>query len=147
MKLSATPITGCAVSASGVQDQLSLGDWHLLAGLRRDDFTVTSRRNDLDKGRDPLGHQPESAPGPGGKEPHPRSSLYTSYSKTFTPVGGGAYRHHPGTRTTTLDPQHTRLWPRGREERLAGRPPRHHPLPLPAGDVQQAQRIRWIPPG
>lgn len=32
-----------------VQDQLSLGDWHLLGGLRRDAFTVTSRRNDLDK--------------------------------------------------------------------------------------------------
>ena len=70
-----------------VQDQLSLGDWHLLAGLRRDDFTVTSRRNDLDK-EETLSVTSLSPRLGLVWNPIEEHAFYTSYSKTFTPVGG-----------------------------------------------------------
>ncbi|MFQ2226481.1 TonB-dependent receptor [Aeromonas hydrophila] len=95
-----------------VQDQLSLGDWHLLAGLRRDDFTVTSRRNDLNK---------EETVSVASLSPrlglvwHPieEHAFYASYSKTFTPVGGELIGITPGDKNNNLDPQHTRLYEGG----------------------------------
>jgi iron complex outermembrane receptor protein len=86
-----------------VQDQLSLGDWHLLAGLRRDDFTVTSRRNDLDK-EETLSVTSLSPRLGLVWNPIEEHAFYTSYSKTFTPVGGELIGITPGTRTTTWIP-------------------------------------------
>ncbi len=95
-----------------VQDQLSLGDWHLLAGLRRDDFTVTSRRNDLDK-EETLSVTSLSPRLGLVWNPIEEHALYTSYSKTFTPVGGELIGITPGDKNNNLDPQHTRLYEGG----------------------------------
>ncbi|MFQ2152574.1 TonB-dependent receptor [Aeromonas sanarellii] len=95
-----------------VQDQLSLGDWHLLAGLRRDDFTVTSRRNDLDK-EETLSVTSLSPRLGLVWNPIEEHAFYTSYSKTFTPVGGELIGITPGDKNNHLDPQHTRLYEGG----------------------------------
>ncbi len=95
-----------------VQDQLSLGDWHLLAGLRRDDFTVTSRRNDLDK-EETLSVTSLSLRLGLVWNPIEEHAFYTSYSKTFTPVGGELIGITPGDKNNNLDPQHTRLYEGG----------------------------------
>lgn len=95
-----------------VQDQLSLGDWHLLAGLRRDDFTVTSRRNDLNK--EETVSVTSLSPRLGLVwNPIEEHAFYTSYSKTFTPVGGELIGITPGDKNNNLDPQHTRLYEGG----------------------------------
>ena len=95
-----------------VQDQLSLGDWHLLAGLRRDDFTVTSRRNDLDK-EETLSVTSLSPRLGLVWNPIEEHAFNTSYSKTFTPVGGELIGITPGDKNNNLDPQHTRLYEGG----------------------------------
>lgn len=95
-----------------VQDQLSLGDWHLLAGLRRDDFTVTSRRNDLNK--EETVSVTSLSPRLGLVwNPIEEHAFYASYSKTFTPVGGELIGITPGDKNNNLDPQHTRLYESG----------------------------------
>ncbi|CAJ1815991.1 Metal-pseudopaline receptor CntO [Aeromonas hydrophila] len=95
-----------------VQDQLSLGDWHLLAGLRRDDFTVTSRRNDLNK--EETVSVTSLSPRLGLVwNPIEEHAFYASYSKTFTPVGGELIGITPGDKNNSLDPQHTRLYEGG----------------------------------
>lgn len=95
-----------------VQDQLSLGDWHLLAGLRRDDFTVTSRRNDLNK--EETISVTSLSPRLGLVwNPIEEHAFYASYSKTFTPVGGELIGITPGDKNNNLDPQHTRLYEGG----------------------------------
>ncbi|WAG11533.1 TonB-dependent siderophore receptor [Aeromonas dhakensis] len=95
-----------------VQDQLSLGDWHLLAGLRRDDFTVTSRRNDLNK--EETVSVTSLSPRLGLVwNPIEEHAFYVSYSKTFTPVGGELIGITPGDKNNNLDPQHTRLYEGG----------------------------------
>ncbi|HDU8492407.1 TPA: TonB-dependent siderophore receptor [Aeromonas hydrophila] len=95
-----------------LQDQLSLGDWHLLAGLRRDDFTVTSRRNDLNK--EETVSVTSLSPRLGLVwNPIEEHAFYTSYSKTFTPVGGELIGITPGDKNNNLDPQHTRLYEGG----------------------------------
>lgn len=95
-----------------VQDQLSLGDWHLLGGLRRDDFTVTSRRNDLNK--EETVSVTSLSPRLGLVwNPIEEHAFYTSYSKTFTPVGGELIGITPGDKNNNLDPQHTRLYEGG----------------------------------
>ncbi|CAM4005325.1 TonB-dependent receptor [Aeromonas bestiarum] len=95
-----------------LQDQLSLGDWHLLAGLRRDDFTVTSRRNDLNK--EETVSVTSLSPRLGLVwNPIEEHAFYTSYSKTFTPVGGELIGITPGDKNNHLDPQHTRLYEGG----------------------------------
>lgn len=95
-----------------VQDQLSLGDWHLLAGLRRDDFTVTSRRNDLNK--EETVSVTSLSPRLGLVwNPIEDHAFYASYSKTFTPVGGELIGITPGDKNNNLDPQHTRLYEGG----------------------------------
>ncbi|MND77893.1 Ferrichrome-iron receptor precursor [compost metagenome] len=95
-----------------VQDQLSLGDWHLLGGLRRDAFTVTSRRNDLDK-EETLSVTSLSPRLGLVWNPIEEHAFYTSYSKTFTPVGGELIGITPGDKNNNLDPQHTRLYEGG----------------------------------
>lgn len=95
-----------------VQDQLSLGDWHLLAGLRRDDFTVTSRRNDLNK--EETVSVTSLSPRLGLVwNPIEEHAFYASYSKTFTPVGGELIGITPGDKNNNLDPQYTRLYEGG----------------------------------
>ncbi|MGV2845664.1 TonB-dependent receptor [Aeromonas hydrophila] len=95
-----------------VQDQLSLGDWHLLAGLRRDDFTVTSRRNDLNK--EETVSVTSLSPRLGLVwNPIEEHAFYASYSKTFTPVGGELIGITPGDKNNNLEPQHTRLYEGG----------------------------------
>lgn len=95
-----------------VQDQLNLGDWHLLAGLRRDDFTVTSRRNDLNK--EETVSVTSLSPRLGLVwNPIEEHAFYASYSKTFTPVGGELIGITPGDKNNNLDPQHTRLYEGG----------------------------------
>lgn len=95
-----------------LQDQLSLGDWHLLGGLRRDDFTVTSRRNDLNK--EETVSVTSLSPRLGLVwNPIEEHAFYTSYSKTFTPVGGELIGITPGDKNNSLDPQHTRLYEGG----------------------------------
>ncbi|MFM4923686.1 TonB-dependent receptor [Aeromonas dhakensis] len=95
-----------------VQDQLSLGDWHLQAGLRRDDFTVTSRRNDLNK--EETVSVTSLSPRLGLVwNPIEEHAFYASYSKTFTPVGGELIGITPGDKNNNLDPQHTRLYEGG----------------------------------
>ena len=95
-----------------LQDQLSLGDWHLLGGLRRDDFTVTSRRNDLNK--EETVSVTSLSPRLGLVwNPIEEHAFYTSYSKTFTPVGGELIGITPGDKNNHLDPQHTRLYEGG----------------------------------
>ncbi|HHO0882840.1 TonB-dependent receptor [Aeromonas hydrophila] len=95
-----------------VQDQLSLGDWHLLAGLRRDDFTVTSRRNDLNK--EETISVTSLSPRLGLVwNPIEEHAFYASYSKTFTPVGGELIGITPSDKNNNLDPQHTRLYEGG----------------------------------
>ncbi|OZG41590.1 TonB-dependent siderophore receptor [Aeromonas sp. A35_P] len=95
-----------------VQDQLSLGDWHLLAGLRRDDFSVTSRRNDLNK--EETVSVTSLSPRLGLVwNPIEEHAFYVSYSKTFTPVGGELIGITPGDKNNNLDPQHTRLYEGG----------------------------------
>ncbi|ALQ65253.1 ligand-gated channel protein [Aeromonas hydrophila] len=95
-----------------LQDQLSLGDWPLLAGLRRDDFTVTSRRNDLNK--EETVSVTSLSPRLGLVwNPIEEHAFYASYSKTFTPVGGELIGITPGDKNNNLDPQHTRLYEGG----------------------------------
>ena len=95
-----------------LQDQLSLGDWHLLGGLRRDDFTVTSRRNDLNK--EETVSVTSLSPRLGLVwNPLEEHAFYTSYSKTFTPVGGELIGITPGDKNNSLDPQNTRLYEGG----------------------------------
>lgn len=95
-----------------LQDQLSLGDWHLVGGLRRDDFTVTSRRNDLNK-EETLSVTSLSPRLGLVWNPLEDHAFYTSYSKTFTPVGGGLIGITPGDKNNSLDPQNTRLYEGG----------------------------------
>ncbi|MUG27216.1 TonB-dependent receptor [Aeromonas salmonicida] len=95
-----------------LQDQLSLGDWHLVGGLRRDDFTVTSRRNDLNK-EETLSVTSLSPRLGLVWNPLEDHAFYTSYSKTFTPVGGELIGITPGDKNNSLDPQHTRLYEGG----------------------------------
>ncbi|WP_314924786.1 TonB-dependent siderophore receptor [Aeromonas piscicola] len=95
-----------------LQDQLSLGDWHLLGGLRRDDFTVTSRRNDLNK-EETLSVTSLSPRLGLVWNPLEEHAFYTSYSKTFTPVGGELIGITPGDKNNHLDPQNTRLYEGG----------------------------------
>ena len=104
-----------------LQDQLSLGDWHLLGGLRRDAFTVTSRRNDLDK-EETLSVTSLSPRLGLVWNPIEEHAFYTSYSKTFTPVGGELIGITPGDKNNQLDPQHSRLYEGGvKSDWLGGR--------------------------
>ena len=95
-----------------LQDQLSLGDWHLVGGLRRDDFTVTSRRYDLNKEESVSVNSLSPRLGLVWN-PLEDHAFYTSYSKTFTPVGGELIGITPGDKNNGLEPQHTRLYESG----------------------------------
>ncbi|HDO1310660.1 TonB-dependent receptor [Aeromonas veronii] len=95
-----------------LQDQLSLGDWHLVGGLRRDDFTVTSRRYDLNKEESVSVNSLSPRLGLVWN-PLEDHAFYTSYSETFTPVGGELIGITPGDKNNWLEPQHTRLYEGG----------------------------------
>ena len=94
------------------QDQLTLGDWQLLAGLRHDVFHVSSRR--LDTGASESRNSSSLSPRLGVVwNGLPAHALYASYSKTFAPVGGSLIGLTPGSQGNTLDPEYTRLYETG----------------------------------
>ena len=79
----------------------------LLAGLRRDGFTVTSRRNDLDK-EETLSVTSLSPRLGLVWNPIEEHAFYLLQQGLPTPVGGGLSAS-PRGQNNNLDPQHTRL--------------------------------------
>ena len=95
-----------------LQDQVAMGDWIALAGVRYDDFKVKTHDN--------KGHLEETVSiRVGGPRlglvwsPVKEHSAYLSYSKTFSPVGGGLISVTPGKEANNLDPEYTRLYETG----------------------------------
>lgn len=112
MKLASDARHRVRSQAAYLQDQLSLGDWHLLAGLRYDHFTVTSER--IDKGTQQSVSDDSLSPRLGLVwNPIEAHALYASYSKSFAPAGGGLIGITPGDPSNHLDPEHTRQYETG----------------------------------
>ncbi|MBF4246403.1 TonB-dependent siderophore receptor [Vibrio anguillarum] len=99
------------VRSSGLylQDQISLNNWHLLLGLRYDEFKVTTHRLDLNKEETQTSYNLSPRLGLVWN-PVADHALYASYSKTFSPVGGGVIGLSPGNKANQLDPEHSRLY-------------------------------------
>ncbi|MCQ9425151.1 TonB-dependent siderophore receptor [Pseudomonas sp. LJDD11] len=86
-----------------VQDQLRLNDqWQLLGGLRYDRFEVdtTNRLRDISEARDSHSTSPRVGL---VWTPLPEHSFYASWTKTFSPVGGGLIGITPGATGNTND--------------------------------------------
>ncbi|EJH88515.1 tonB system receptor [Vibrio cholerae CP1030(3)] len=92
-----------------VQDQLQWGDWIVLAGLRHDDFTVTTHRHDTNK-EETISSNSLSPRLGVVWTPVQEHALYASYSQTYSPVGGGVIGITPGDKHNHLDPEHSRLY-------------------------------------
>lgn len=95
-----------------VQDQIKLDDaWQVLLGLRMDRFSIdsTNRLLDASADRDSHGLSPRAGVVWTPVRDH---SFYASYSKTFSPTGGGTIGITPNARgnTNDLDPEHTRQY-------------------------------------
>ena len=95
-----------------VQDQIKLDDaWQVLRGLRMDRFSVdsTNRMLDLSARRDSHGVSPRAGVVWTPLRDH---SFYASYSKTFSPTGGGLIGITPNARgnTNDVDPEQTRQY-------------------------------------
>lgn len=93
-----------------VQDQLRLNDqWQLLAGLRYDRFEVdtTSKVSGLSEKQQSNSTSPRLGVVWTPLKDH---SFYASWSKTFSPVGGGLIGITPGAKGNTNEtgPEHTR---------------------------------------
>jgi iron complex outermembrane receptor protein len=95
-----------------LQDQVAMGDWIALAGVRYDDFKVKTHDN--------KGHLEETVSNSSWSprlglvwSPVKEHSAYLSYSKTFSPVGGGLISVTPGKEANNLDPEYTRLYETG----------------------------------
>lgn len=93
-----------------VQDQLRLNDqWQLLAGLRYDRFEVetTNKLRGIKDGRDNNSTSPRVGLVWTPLQDH---SFYASWSKTYSPVGGGLIGITPGAsgNANDLDPELTR---------------------------------------
>lgn len=93
-----------------VQDQLRLNDqWQLLGGLRYDRFEVdsTNRLRGISEARDSHSTSPRVGV---VWTPLPEHSFYASWSKTFSPVGGGLIGITPGATSNTneLSPELTK---------------------------------------
>jgi outer membrane receptor protein involved in Fe transport len=84
-------------------------DWHVLMGVRLERFSVdsTNRLLDASASHDSSGVSPQVGVVWTPVRDHP---LYASYSKTFSPTGGGTIGITPNARgnTNDLDPEHTR---------------------------------------
>ncbi|MEW7865928.1 TonB-dependent receptor [Aeromonas diversa] len=112
MKLSSDANHRIKTQAAYLQDQMSLGDWHLLVGLRHDHFDVTSER--FDKGTQQTVQSDTLSPRLGMVwNPVEEHALYASVSKTFSPVGGGLIGITPGDASNNLAPEHTRQYETG----------------------------------
>ncbi|MFO4649310.1 TonB-dependent siderophore receptor [Vibrio cholerae] len=104
-----------------VQDQLQWGDWIVLAGLRHDDFTVTTHRHDTHK-EETISSNSLSPRLGVVWTPVQEHALYASYSQTYSPVGGGVIGITPGDKHNHLDPEHSRLYETGvKSDWLEGR--------------------------
>ena len=93
-----------------VQDQLRINDqWQLLAGLRYDEFEVatTNKLRNLKEDRNSYGLSPRAGI---VWTPLQHHSFYASWSKTFSPVGGGLIGITPGAsgNGNELEPEQTR---------------------------------------
>lgn len=99
-------------SAFYVQEQLSLDNWHVLAGLRYDRFHVTSTR--LDKGLQETRDNNHMSPRLGLVwNPLTEHAVYISYSKSYLPTGGSLIGITPGNRNNILPPEQVRQYETG----------------------------------
>lgn len=92
-----------------LQDQLSIDNWHLLLGARYDEFYVNTQRLDTNKQETQTSYTLSPRLGLVWN-PLQDHALYASYSKTFSPVGGGLIGITPGNKANELDPENSRLF-------------------------------------
>ncbi|QTT91481.1 TonB-dependent receptor [Pseudomonas chlororaphis] len=93
-----------------IQDQLRLNDqWQVLAGLRYDNFNVETHNKLLDRKDDRDSHSTSPRLGVVWT-PLEDHSFYASWSKSFSPVGGGLIGITPNANgnTNDLSPERTR---------------------------------------
>ncbi|MGL4352327.1 MAG: TonB-dependent receptor, partial [Plesiomonas shigelloides] len=96
-----------------VQDQLSMGDWTLLLGLRYDQFEVNSRDN-KNPAEETISNHSLSPRAGLVWNPIEEHAFYLSYSKSFMPNGGGVTGlNQIGDKNNTLDPELTRQYETG----------------------------------
>ncbi|MBC8997519.1 MULTISPECIES: TonB-dependent siderophore receptor [unclassified Pseudomonas] len=103
MQLNSSSHTEVESRAVYVQDQLRLNDqWQLLAGLRYDTFDIesTNKLRNLSEDRDSHSTSPRVGL---VWTPLQNHSFYASWSKTFSPVGGGLIGITPGAAGNTND--------------------------------------------
>ncbi|HEF4760523.1 TPA: TonB-dependent siderophore receptor [Pseudomonas putida] len=110
MQVNSSSHTEVESRAVYVQDQLHLNDqWQLLAGLRYDTFDIesTNKLRDISEDRDSHSTSPRVGL---VWTPLQNHSFYASWSKTFSPVGGGLIGITPGAagNTNDLSPELTR---------------------------------------
>lgn len=99
-------------SAFYLQNQMAIDDWHLVASLRGDRFHVTSNRYDrnLQESRNNNNISPRLGV---VWQPVAAHALYTSFSKTYAPVGGGLIGITPENKNNRLSPEYTRQFETG----------------------------------
>ena len=96
-----------------VQDQLSMGDWTLLLGLRYGQFEVNSRDN-KNPAEETISNHSLSPRAGLVWNPIEEHAFYLSYSKSFMPNGGGVTGlNQIGDKNNTLDPELTRQYETG----------------------------------
>ncbi|WP_429121782.1 TonB-dependent receptor [Aeromonas allosaccharophila] len=96
-----------------VQDQLTLGDWQLLLGLRYDHFEVNSRDN-IKSSEETITNSALSPRAGLVWSPVEEHALYVSYSKSFMPNGGALIGlNEVGNKNNNLDPEFTRQYETG----------------------------------
>ncbi|VVN76777.1 Catecholate siderophore receptor Fiu [Pseudomonas fluorescens] len=103
MQVSSDNHTEVESRAVYVQDQLRLNDqWQLLAGLRYDTFDIetTNKLRDLSEDRDSHSTSPRVGV---VWTPLQNHSFYASWTKTFSPVGGGLIGITPGAAGNSND--------------------------------------------
>ncbi|UCP08557.1 TonB-dependent siderophore receptor [Pseudomonas sp. MM213] len=103
MQVSSDNHTEVESRAVYVQDQLRLNDeWQLLGGLRYDTFDIESTNNLRDISEDRDSHSTSPRVGLVWT-PLQNHSFYASWTKTFSPVGGGLIGITPGAAGNTND--------------------------------------------
>ncbi|WP_331693547.1 TonB-dependent siderophore receptor [Pseudomonas sp. ZY71] len=103
MQVSSSSHTEVESRAVYVQDQLRLNDqWQVLAGLRYDTFDIesTNKLRNISEDRDSHSTSPRVGL---VWTPLQNHSFYASWSKTFSPVGGGLIGITPGAAGNTND--------------------------------------------
>ena len=103
MQVSSSSHTEVESRAVYVQDQLRLNDqWQLLGGLRYDTFDIESTNKLRNMSEDRDSHSTSPRVGLVWTPLH-NHSFYASWSKTFSPVGGGLIGITPGAAGNTND--------------------------------------------